>query len=84
MSIGWDYLKNYAWRDVGSVSFEMMDAVSDMNELIRGLGELTRLESDADRVEWIRRNYGGVVKVAKSLVNRLLKVFSHSVWFLKP
>ncbi|KAK1426480.1 hypothetical protein QVD17_15154 [Tagetes erecta] len=77
-SVGWDYFKNYAWRDVRSASFDMMNAVGDMNELIKGLSELTRLESDVDRVEWIRRNYGAVFNVAKSLVNRLLKVFTQS------
>ncbi|XP_076951686.1 uncharacterized protein LOC143625129 [Bidens hawaiensis] len=54
----------------------MMGAVSDMNELMRGLTELTRLESEVDRVDWVRRNYGSVLTVSKSLLNRLLKVFS--------
>ncbi|KAK9068826.1 hypothetical protein SSX86_012942 [Deinandra increscens subsp. villosa] len=77
-SVGWDYMKNYAWRDVRSASFEMLGAVSDMNELMKGLNELTRLESEVDRVEWVRRNYGSLLKVFKSLFNRLLKVFSQS------
>ncbi|KAI3676778.1 hypothetical protein L1987_86391 [Smallanthus sonchifolius] len=77
-SVGWDYLKNYAWRDVRSASVEMMGAVSDMNELVKGLNELTRLESEVDRVEWVRRNYATLLKVSKSLFNRLLKVFSQS------
>ncbi|MFS7988481.1 hypothetical protein Hanom_Chr11g01035351 [Helianthus anomalus] len=75
-SVGWDYLKNYAWRDVKTASFEMVGAVSDMNELVKGLGELTGLDSEVDRVQWVRRNYGRLFKVSKSLVNRLLKVFS--------
>ncbi|KVI00761.1 uncharacterized protein LOC112519752 [Cynara cardunculus var. scolymus] len=74
-SVGWDYLKNYAWRDVGMASF---GAVSDMNELMRGLNELTRLESEVERLAWVRRNYGSVLKVSKSLLNRLLKVFNQS------
>ncbi|KAF5782997.1 hypothetical protein HanRHA438_Chr11g0515261 [Helianthus annuus] len=75
-SVGSDYLKNYAWRDVKTASFEMVGAVSDMNELVKGLGELVSLESKVDRVEWVRRNYETLLKVSKSLVNRLLRVFS--------
>nr|XP_043611177.1 uncharacterized protein LOC122582807 [Erigeron canadensis] len=74
-SVGWDYIKNYAWRDVG---FEMFGVVSDINELMKGLTELSRLESGVDRVEWVRRNYGSLLKVSMSLFNRLLKVFTHS------
>lgn len=59
-------------------SFEMFGAVSDMNELMRGLNELTRLESEVERLAWVRRNYGSVLKVSKSLLNRLLKVFTQS------
>ncbi|XP_076932821.1 uncharacterized protein LOC143598503 [Bidens hawaiensis] len=70
------HLKNYAWRDVRTASVEMMGAVSDMNELMKGLTELTRLKSEVDRADWVRRNYGSVLKVSKSLFNRLLKVFS--------
>ncbi|KAI3743002.1 hypothetical protein L1987_60703 [Smallanthus sonchifolius] len=54
----------------------MLGEVSDMNELVKGLSELTRLESEVNRVEWVRRNYAIVLKVSKSLFNRLLKVFS--------
>ncbi|KAI7757994.1 hypothetical protein M8C21_018715 [Ambrosia artemisiifolia] len=75
-SVGWDYLKNYAWRDVKTASFEMMGVVSDVNELVKGFGELMSVDSDVGRVEWVKRNYGTLFKVSKSLVNRLLKVFS--------
>ncbi|KAJ9558129.1 hypothetical protein OSB04_012743 [Centaurea solstitialis] len=78
-SVGWDYLKNYAWRDFGMGSpFEMLGAVTELNELMKGLNELTRLESEVERLAWVRRNYGNVVKVSKSLLNRLLKVFTQS------
>ncbi|KAI3740380.1 hypothetical protein L2E82_30808 [Cichorium intybus] len=77
-SLGWDYMKNYAWRDIGIASSEMFGAVSDMNELIRGLSELTRMESEAERVAWVRRNYGNMLTVSKSMFNRLLRVFSRS------
>lgn len=56
----------------------MYGAVTDMNELMKGLNELTRLESQIERVEWVRQNYPVVLKVSKSLINRLLKVFSQS------
>nr|XP_043611419.1 uncharacterized protein LOC122583041 [Erigeron canadensis] len=58
--------------------FEMFQVVSDINELMKGLIELSRLESRADLVEWVRRNYRSLLKGFMSL-SRLLKVFPHSV-----
>lgn len=77
-SVGWDYLKNYAWKDMST--FEMFGAVSDMNELMRGLTELTRLGSE-ERVVWVQQNYGSVLRSSKSLLARLLKLFRQSVRF---
>ncbi|KAL6192556.1 hypothetical protein ACLB2K_033643 [Fragaria x ananassa] len=61
-SAGRDYLKNYSWRELPYT--EMYDAVSEMSELMRWLGELTRKESDSER--------------SASLLHRLLRVFSQS------
>ncbi|KAA8519588.1 hypothetical protein F0562_013788 [Nyssa sinensis] len=46
-SMGWDYLKNYEWRSLGS--FEMFGAVPDMNELLRSLNEIDSDEIGAFR-----------------------------------
>ncbi|CAK9154699.1 unnamed protein product [Ilex paraguariensis] len=76
-TMGWDYLKNYAWRDA-TTSFEMLSSLPDLNELMRAVNELTRLESQMERVAWLHRNYKDALRVSKSLFGRLLKVFSQS------
>ncbi|KAL5539275.1 hypothetical protein UlMin_042740 [Ulmus minor] len=76
LSAGWDYARNYAWRDL-SYS-ELYGVVSDANELLKWLGELTRPESDAARVAWVGRNYQNFLRVSKSMLRRLLKVFTKS------
>ncbi|KAJ7968808.1 Adenine phosphoribosyltransferase [Quillaja saponaria] len=75
-SAGWDYAKNYSWRNF-SVT-ELYGAVSEMNELLRYFGELTRKETDVDRVAWVRRNYQKVLSICNSLFGRLLSVFRQS------
>ncbi|KAK7245601.1 hypothetical protein RIF29_40448 [Crotalaria pallida] len=64
------------WRDF-SVT-EVYGVVSDMNELLRGLSELTRLESVAERSVWVSRNYQNVLALFKSLSRKLLKAFGQS------
>ncbi|EXB58277.1 hypothetical protein L484_015610 [Morus notabilis] len=76
-SAGWDYVRNYAWRDLGAYS-ELIAAVSDANELLSWLGELTRFESDSERVAWVGRSYHSVLRVSRSLLARLLNVFRQS------
>ncbi|KAI3456091.1 hypothetical protein Pfo_012754 [Paulownia fortunei] len=76
-NVGWDYTKNYAWRD--AVSFETLGGVlSDLNELLGAICELNRIPSDAGRVAWVGRNYNNALRVSKSLFARLLKVFQQS------
>ncbi|XP_068318379.1 uncharacterized protein [Pyrus communis] len=75
-SAGWDYLRNYAWRDFPYS--EVYGAVADANELLRWLGDLTQRQSDSDRAVWVAQNYQTILKVSKSLLRRLLKVFYHS------
>ncbi|CAL5410058.1 unnamed protein product [Camellia sinensis] len=76
-SVGWDYVRNYSWRDF-TASSEVRGAVSDLNELLRALNELTRMESPAERVEWVSRNYKNALRVSRSLLQRLLQVFGQS------
>ncbi|KAF9589760.1 hypothetical protein IFM89_028669 [Coptis chinensis] len=73
-SIGWDYLKNYAWRDMGS----SIGMVRDMNRLLQALNELTQLESGKKRAEWVLRNYQSILVSSESVFRRLLQVFFKS------
>ena len=76
-SAGWDYVRNYAWTDLPSS--ELFGVVSDSNELLRLLGELTRTDSDVDRAAWVGRNYQNVLRVSRSLLGRLFNVFRQTV-----
>ncbi|XP_062095942.1 uncharacterized protein LOC133801702 [Humulus lupulus] len=75
-SAGWDYVTNYAWRDLSYP--ELFAAVSDSNELLKWLGDLSRAESAGERAAWVGRNYKNVLKVSSSMLSRLLKVFRQS------
>lgn len=66
-----------SWTDMSFT--DLYGAVSDMNELLRGLTELTRLESVAERSAWVSRNYQSVLTVFKSLSRKLLKALGQSV-----
>lgn len=72
-----DYVKNYAWRDIVSdlPSTDIFSAVSDMSEILVALNELTRFESDRQRVKWVSQNYQRILRVSGSLFRRLLAVF---------
>lgn len=76
-SMGWDYLRNYSWRDTTS-SFELFGAMSDINELIRAVNELNRMNTGGERAAWVQRNYSNVLRLSKSLSGRLIKVFNQS------
>ncbi|XP_057997072.1 uncharacterized protein LOC131176032 [Hevea brasiliensis] len=75
-SVGWDYAKNYAWRELDYT--ELYGIVSDLNELARFLDQLTRAQSQVERVSWVARNYSDVVRIAKSVLKRFLHVFNRS------
>ncbi|KAL6574142.1 hypothetical protein OROHE_001684 [Orobanche hederae] len=76
-NMGWDYMKNYAWRD--TLSFQTLGGVlSDLNELLGALYELNRIQSDSERMAWVGRNYKNALRVSKSLFVRLLTVFRQS------
>ena len=74
---GWDYVKNYSWREMPYE--EMYGAASEASELMGWLGDLTRKRTDSERAAWIGQNYQNVFRVSTSLLRRLLRVFSHSV-----
>ncbi|KAL9146151.1 hypothetical protein ABFS82_13G091000 [Erythranthe guttata] len=77
LNVGWDYVKNYAWRD--TMSFGTLGGLlSDLNELLGSLSELNRINSDAERLAWVSRNYKNALRVSKSLFSRLLEVFRQS------
>lgn len=67
-------MRNYSWRDVGSVS-DALGFVSDLNELMGVVNELTRFESNDERAVWVQRNYKNVLRVSNSMFRRLIKVF---------
>ncbi|PIA41353.1 hypothetical protein AQUCO_02200042v1 [Aquilegia coerulea] len=78
-SIGWDYLRNYAWTDIDiSSSMEMFRSVSDLNQILKDLNELTQLKSGKERTDWVLRNYQKVLLRCKSLFGKLLQVFVRS------
>ncbi|TXG47748.1 hypothetical protein EZV62_027042 [Acer yangbiense] len=79
-SLGWDYMRNHEWREQP----ELYGAVSDLNELMRCLSELMRVDSVMGRATWFHQNYGNVIGVLKRLFVRPLKVFSQSVRFSCP
>lgn len=79
-SAGWDYLRNYAWRDLEHR--EIHGAIADVNELMGFLSELTQANSDANRAAWFAQNYGNVLRISRRMLHRLLKVFAKSVQFI--
>lgn len=77
-SVGWDYVRNYAWGWDLEYS-ELYGAVPELSELLGLLGEFSRERTDAEKAAWIGRNYGSVLKASNSIVGRLLRVFSKTV-----
>ncbi|CAL1410457.1 unnamed protein product [Linum trigynum] len=69
-SIGWDYSRNYAWRNLKYR--ELLGAVSDLNSLISVLTGLTSARSNAERAAWAAQNYGNLAKTARSTLRRML------------
>ncbi|WJX22532.1 hypothetical protein P8452_11824 [Trifolium repens] len=67
---------NWMWKELPVA--ELYGAVSDINEFLKGLNELTRLESAAERAVWLSRNYQNLLTVTKSLSSKLLKGFGRS------
>ncbi|PPS00544.1 hypothetical protein GOBAR_AA20103 [Gossypium barbadense] len=76
-SVGWDYVWNYAWGSDLDYA-EIFGVASDLNQLGRMLGELTRSNSDTERASWVAGNYRNALAISKRIFNRLLKVFKKS------
>ncbi|XP_043689338.1 uncharacterized protein LOC122640255 [Telopea speciosissima] len=76
LSMGWDYMRNYAWR--GVALSEMLGVTSEMDSLLRAVNDLARMGSNKDRATWFVQNYQRVLGVSKSLFLRLLRVFHES------
>ncbi|KAK7245602.1 hypothetical protein RIF29_40449 [Crotalaria pallida] len=70
------WLAPWNWRDF-SVT-ELYGVVLEMIELVRGLSELTRLESEAERPVWVSPIYQNVLALFKSVFRKLLKAFGQS------
>ncbi|KAK7412522.1 hypothetical protein VNO78_03986 [Psophocarpus tetragonolobus] len=69
-------LWTWSWTDL---SFTDLDGVvSDINQLLRALTQLARLESVTERSTWVSRNYHSLLTVSKSLSTKLLKAFGQS------
>eukprot|EP00262_Sarcandra_glabra_P018357 TRINITY_DN654_c1_g1_i1.p1 TRINITY_DN654_c1_g1~~TRINITY_DN654_c1_g1_i1.p1 ORF type:complete len:223 (-),score=11.81 TRINITY_DN654_c1_g1_i1:129-797(-) len=79
-SMGWDYARTYAWGDLlsGRPRMEIFRAVSDVNELLGALNELTQINSAEKRAKWVVKNYRKVLGVSQSLLQRLLVEYGHS------
>ncbi|GKU94317.1 hypothetical protein SLEP1_g7831 [Rubroshorea leprosula] len=75
-SVGWDYVRNYAWRDLDYG--QIYGVVSDLKELRGFLSQLTRANSDMERAAWVAQNYGNALGVSKRMFRRLLTVFQKS------
>ncbi|MBA0623235.1 hypothetical protein Godav_008708 [Gossypium davidsonii] len=76
-SVGWDYVWNYTWGSDLDYA-EIFGVASDLNQLGRVLGELTRSNSDMERASWVAGNYRNALAISKRIFNRLLKVFKKS------
>lgn len=77
-SAGWDYIVNYAWRESFSRPTQYAQVLSHFNELLSAFDELMQSRSETEKVQWISRNYQRVLSISKSLLQKLLAIFSQS------
>eukprot|EP01018_Ginkgo_biloba_P023608 Gb_37704 [translate_table: standard] len=77
-SMGWDYIAHYAWRESLSRPPDYSQVIFHFNELLSAFGELMQVRSEAERLQWISQNYQRVLRISKSLLRKLLAVFSQS------
>ncbi|KAH7306711.1 hypothetical protein KP509_22G026200 [Ceratopteris richardii] len=72
-SIGWDYIIHYSWRNLNpSQVFDIMRLIGDIQS---ALSEFLQLQTDVDRLRWISLNYGKILQLAKTSLQKLLKLF---------
>ncbi|KAM0945758.1 hypothetical protein DsansV1_C09g0087591 [Dioscorea sansibarensis] len=75
-SAGWDFARNYAWRDGGGIP--VAEFSRSAIELLAAVEEFSRLDSAADRGRWLLRRYPRLFAMSKSLIESLLQVFNRS------
>ncbi|KAH9330213.1 hypothetical protein KI387_002321 [Taxus chinensis] len=77
-SMGWDYIAHYAWRETLSRPLDYAQIMSSLNELLSAYGELMRVRSETEKVQWISQNYQRVLRISKLLLQKLLSIFTES------
>ncbi|KAE8699348.1 GDSL-like Lipase/Acylhydrolase superfamily protein [Hibiscus syriacus] len=77
-SIRRDYVWKYGWGRYLDYT-EIFGVASDLNQLGKMLGELTRSYSEMERASWVAGNYKSALTISKRMFNRLVKVFKKSV-----
>ncbi|KAL2341063.1 hypothetical protein Fmac_009003 [Flemingia macrophylla] len=76
VGIGYSLLWTWSWTEFSFA--DVYGVVSEVNELLRVLTELARLESVAERSAWVSRNYRNVLALSKSLSTKFFKAFRQS------
>lgn len=74
-AVAWDFAWNYGFRG-GLPTAEIYEIGA---ELLGVVGEVSGLDSGADRAYWVIRNHERVIGIAEALFRSLLRVFSKSV-----
>jgi len=77
-SVGWDYIVNYAWRESFSRPSHYAQVLFHFNEILSAFDELMQARSETEKVQWISQNYQRVLRISKSLLQKLLAIFSQS------
>lgn len=75
-ALSWDYVANYLSRSM-SRGMDVSNALSYLSDLSWIAQEVTQLQTDGERLQWISRNYSRVFTAAKSALGNLLHVFDH-------
>lgn len=76
----WDYVRNYTWRGVTTASFaDLASAISDLNEFLRSLNEMSPAESNTERAAWVSGNYNRTFTVSRLLFDKLLNRFQQGL-----
>ena len=78
-TLSWDYITNYFFSQSASRGVGVAEAMGYLSDLSALVGEVTRLGSDSERLQWLARNYSRAFAVAKSALGNLLSVFDSDV-----
>jgi hypothetical protein len=66
-TLSWDYVTNYFFSQSASRGMGVSQAMGHLSDLSALVGEVTRLGSDSERLQWLARNYSRAFAVAKSV-----------------